>query len=106
MALILRPDRGDEIRIDLPKGAMLELMASTSIEVPGMCYGTVQHGCELKCNEDRVILLRSPGVFITKNFIVDQGLLSDGPVVTYVFNLSNHRVRVNKGEVISLLWAV
>jgi len=89
------------------KGEPVELLASQSLVVPGMCYGTIFHDCELttKPNE-MVFLFRKPGVFIALNFIVDSGPVLSGPLQTVVFNLSNHVVKIRKGQSVSQLMAM
>lgn len=89
------------------KGEPIELPASQSIIIPGMCYGIIFHDYKLttKPNE-MVFLFRKPGVFIDLNFIVDSGPVLSGSLQTVVFNLSNHVVKVRKGQSVSLLLAV
>jgi len=90
----------------LMRGEPVELPASRSIVVPGMCYATIFHDWSLTTEPNEIVLLyRKPGVFIALNFIVDSGPVLSGPLQTVVFNLSNHSVKIRKGQSVSLLLA-
>jgi len=84
----------------------ITLPAKVSIDVPGLSYGTIVHGCDLTFIGVgyRLFLYRIPGTFTIMNFLVDQGPVTEaGELVTYVFNLSNRRVKVQKGQAVSML---
>jgi len=84
----------------------INLPARVSVDVPGLSYGTIMHGCELTFVgiESRLFLYRIPGTFMEMNFIVDQGpVIQAGALVTCVFNLSNRRVKVHYGQAVSML---
>jgi len=89
--------------IYLAKGESLPLTTPVSVAIPGMAYGTLIHRLHIETISGTPFLVRNPGVFMAKGFIVDQGPLQNGPVETYIFNLSNLNVRVSKGESISSL---
>ncbi len=91
----------------LMKGEPIELPASQSLVVPGMCYGIIFHDYKLTTKPNEIVFMcRKPGVFIALNFIVDSGPVLGGPLQTVVFNLSNHVVKIRKGQSVSLLLAI
>jgi len=94
----------DDTRKVLLRGEPVDLPAYQSIVIPGMCYGIIFHDYKLTTKANEIVFLcRKPGVFITLNFIVDAGPVLSGPLQTVVFNLSNHSVKVRKGQSVSLL---
>jgi len=100
---LLQSSTGDTRKV-LLRGEPVDLPASQSIVIPGMCYGIIFHDYKLDTKENEIVFLcRKPGVFVSLNFIVDAGPVVAGPLQTVVFNLSNHSVKIRKGQSVSLL---
>lgn len=85
----------------------IPLVVSHTIQIEAQTMARVRHDLTLSREVNgispTVIVMRAPDTFTNLMLLVDQGPIDDGEIWTSVFNMSNARVRVQKGDVISLL---
>lgn len=92
---------------ELPRYS-LDLPAAKTIFIAPLAAGIIYHGLSMGEVDSTctVLLVRVPGTF-EKSIIVDSGPVDlDKELYTSVFNISNKRLRIAKGQVISRLISV
>ena len=117
MSFRVTPD-GGETYTEVDSGLHLVLVALSTIEIPPLCGAVIPHGLlfeggglrprdrgmsEPSCD---AVMVSAPHVFERKSLLVDSCLVQDGEVTTCVFNLSKERVKIRKGESVSVLVAL
>ena len=109
MSFRVTPD-GGETYTEVVSGLHLELKALSTIEVPPLCGAVIPHGLYLEGTmpdpSTDALMVSAPHVFESKSLLVDSCLVRDGEVTTCVFNLSKKRVKIRKGESVSVLVAL
>lgn len=93
------PNPMDKILKDRP----FKLQVAATIFIEPVSFAQIPHNLKLETNGNLVVIMRSPETFLKHHLIVDQGPVVGGELYTSVFNISDARVRVPKGEVISWL---
>ena len=109
MSFRVTPD-GGETYTEVDSGLHLVLVALSTIEIPPLCGAVIPHGLlfektmsDPSCD---AVMVSAPHVFERKSLLVDSSLVQDGEVTTCVFNLSKERVKIRKGESVSVLVAL
>lgn len=109
MSFFITQSDNEHIKLQGPwECSQIDLPAGEPVTVFPLCVGNIHHKLiiEFDMGGSTVILMRTPGVFLEKNLIVDCGPIESGSVVTTVFNYSNRAVRINRGDIISRLISV
>ena len=109
MSFFITQSNNEHIKLPLLLSIVqIDLPAGEPVTVFPLCVGNIHHKLiiEFDMGGSTVILMRTPGVFLEKNLIVDCGPIESGGVVTTVFNYSNRAVRINRGDIISRLISV
>jgi hypothetical protein len=93
---------------ELPRYS-LDLPAAKTIFIAPLAAGIIYHSISVEETDAAciVLLVRTPGTF-EKSIIVDSGPieLNGNELYTSVFNISDKRLRIAKGQVISRLISV
>lgn len=79
------------------------LTAAHSVSIPALCLGQIPHDYTVR--EERLWVVRVPGVLVDRSLLVDQGPVwaSSTKLCTQVFNLSASEQIIHKGESVSML---
>lgn len=90
------------------QGLMLEecdLVAYRNSYIAPLCTGKIRHNMYIEIEDDcTVLLVGKQGVFDSKSLIIISYAISEGTeIMTEVFNISNHMIRVLRGTAISRL---
>ncbi len=85
---------------DLPT---FELHAEKAIYVSPLCSAVIPHATFLKTCNDPVMVISKAGVFMGRGLLVENTIVREGKLQTNVFNITNERVKVRRGECISQL---
>lgn len=90
-------------------GDKVDLVAATNIFVPPLCCGVIPHLIRAvkASNTNMLMLVGIKGTLMSRTLLIEQGEVEDGSVLnTACFNISNTRIRIEKGEVISRLYGL
>lgn len=83
-----------------------DLIAKKNIYIPPLCPATIPHGMRIESADlDRLVMVISkPGVFQSRSLItISSPVYSGYEICTDVFNISNSRILIRRGESISRL---
>ena len=106
MSFFITQSNNEHIKLPLLLSIVqIDLPAGEPVTVFPLCVGNIHHKLiiEFDMGGSTVILMRTPGVFLGRNLIVDCGPVESGSVVTTVFNYSNKAVKINRGDIVSRL---
>ena len=107
MSFFITQSDNEHIKLQGPwECSQIDLPAGEPVTVFPLCVGNIHHNLTIDLDKGGsaiTLIMRTPGVFLEKNLIVDCGPIESGSVVTTVFNYSNRAVRINRGDIVSRL---
>lgn len=98
------------MRITSPRGTVpvikdgvVQLPAPRPIFLLPLVYTTITHGLYLSELEGLALIIPIKGVFISRCILVGVERVTEGELITTVFNLGSKELRLAKGECVSEL---
>ncbi len=82
------------------------LESDSTIIIPPLSVGRIPHDIILHAPNGRVFMYPEPDVFGILQLLIPCRPVDSGEVITYLFNISNKRVKIHRGDIISRLVAL